>query len=227
MRLDKLLSNLGYSSRSDVRSLIREGTVTHRDKGVKLSPSLDVAHEEICWLGEPLDPLPPRYLMLHKPLGYVCTRASSEGETIYDLLPPRYAHRNPEIVPVGRLDKDTSGLLFLTDDGSFVHTMTSPKRHIEKEYLVTLAHPLVGGEVELFASGTVMLYEEETPLLPAKLIVESPQVCRIIITEGRYHQVRRMFTHVGNEVVTLHRTRIGAYTLTDLESGSWCAFTPL
>ncbi|RYH13039.1 MAG: pseudouridine synthase, partial [Alphaproteobacteria bacterium] len=144
------------------------------------------------------------------------------GRRIYDLLPPRWRVRDPALSSVGRLDKDTSGLLLITDDGDFLHRVISPKRHVPKSYIATLDRPLSGEEGAVFASGTLMLEGEEKPLLPAILEPLSDTKARLIIEEGRYHQVRRMFAAVGNHVVELHRDRIGGLTLPDdLEPGAF------
>jgi 16S rRNA pseudouridine516 synthase len=119
------------------------------------------------------------------------------------------------------LDKETSGLLIITDDGQLVHRLTSPKKHVEKVYRATLAHALIADEAEQFASGTLFLRDDPKPLLPATLEVIEPTTVRLTIVEGRYHQVRRMFAAVGNHVVTLHRERVGRLTLDELAPGQW------
>jgi 16S rRNA pseudouridine516 synthase len=122
---------------------------------------------------------------------------------------------------VGRLDRDTSGLLLFTDDGALLHRIVSPKAHLPKRYEATLAHDLRGNEAEVFASGTLMLESEDTPLKPATLDVRDPRHASLVLTEGRYHQVRRMFAAVGNHVDALHRSAIGGIALDDLPSGEW------
>ncbi|HQY50431.1 MAG TPA: pseudouridine synthase, partial [Thermomonas sp.] len=121
----------------------------------------------------------------------------------------------------GRLDRDTSGLLLLTDDGQLLHRIISPKSKLPKVYLATLAQDLRGDEVALFASGTLMLEGEKTPLLPAELAVLDARTARLTLHEGRYHQVRRMFAAAGNHVAALHRERIGGLVLADLPEGQW------
>ena len=168
-----------------------------------------------------MDPPPPLILMMHKPLGVVCSHKEA-GERIYDLLPGRWRVRDPALSSVGRLDKETSGLLLITDDGGFLHRVISPRRHVTKRYVATLDRPLRGDEAEVFASGTLMLEGEEKPLLPARLEAMSPTLAHLTIEEGRYHQVRRMFAAVGNHVNALHRDRIGGLALPDdLEPGAW------
>ena len=122
---------------------------------------------------------------------------------------------------MGRLDRDTSGLLLFTDDGALLHRISSPKSKLSKVYAATLANALRGDEVELFASGTLMLESEQTPLLPADLEVVDARHVRLTLHEGRYHQARRMFAAVGNHVEALHRSRIGGLELDGLPAGEW------
>jgi len=219
MRLIKLVSNLGYGSQKDVRAMIRDERLTTRD-GVPLGLEARVAHGDVLLDGEPLDPPQGLVLMLNKPCGYTCS-TSDPGLTVYSLLPHRFLLRKPVVSSVGRLDSDSSGLLLLTDDGQFLHHVISPRRAIPKTYEVTLARPLRGDEGEVFASGTLMLRSETDPLLPALFEATGEQAARVTITEGRYHQVRRMFAAVGNHVESLRRTRIGGLTLDGLEEGRW------
>ncbi|MDR7229694.1 16S rRNA pseudouridine516 synthase [Caulobacter sp. BE264] len=217
-RLDRLLANLGYGSRKDVQALVASGKVTLdgavlKDAGARIAVDATLP-ERMTIRGAPVDPPAPLVLMMHKPLGVVCSH-KEDGDKIYDLLPRRWRLRDPGLSTVGRLDKDTSGLILITDDGDFLHRVISPKRHVPKTYLATLDRPLTGSEGEIFAAGTLMLDSEEKPLLPAKLDVVDALTARLTITEGRYHQVRRMFAAVGNHVVTLHRERIGGIVLPD------------
>jgi 16S rRNA pseudouridine516 synthase len=177
-------------------------------------------HEDIRIDGEPLDPPAGLLLMLHKPIGYTCSTKDA-GRIVYDLLPPRFRLRSPILSTVGRLDRDTSGLLLMTDDGALLHRIVSPKTHLPKVYEATLAQDMRGDEAELFASGTLMLESEKEPLAPAQLEVVEPRFARLTLTEGRYHQVRRMFAAVGNHVVSLHRSSIGGLALDDLPAGRW------
>jgi len=179
-----------------------------------------VSHEDIRIDGEPLDPPAGLLLMLHKPVGYTCS-TKDPGRIVYDLLPPRFRLRSPMLSTVGRLDRDTSGLLLLTDDGALLHRIVSPKAHLPKVYEATLAEDLRGDEGEIFADGTLMLEAEKEPLAPAHLEVVDPRFARLTLIEGRYHQVRRMFAAVGNHVMSLHRNRIGGLVLDDLPAGQW------
>jgi 16S rRNA pseudouridine516 synthase len=175
--------------------------------------------------GAPLDPPPPLTLIMHKPLGVVCSH-KEPGRSVYELLPLRWRGRDPALSTVGRLDAETSGLLLLTDDGGFLHRVISPKAHVTKRYFATLDRPLRGDEAALFASGTLMLDSETTPLKPAILEPRSATTAWLSVTEGRYHQVRRMFAACGNHVVALHRDRMGALTLpADLEPGGYRSLT--
>jgi 16S rRNA pseudouridine516 synthase len=224
VRLDKLLANLGYGSRRDVQALVRarrvvlDGVpVTGPDERIALSPQLP---QRLSIAGVPCDPPPGLVLMMHKPLGTTCSHKET-GPLVYSLLPPRWRLRDPAISSAGRLDKETSGLLIMTDDGDLLHRIISPKARIAKRYQATLARPLQGGEEALFASGTLMLNGETKPLEPAKLEIFSPHSAALTITEGRYHQVRRMFAAAGNHVVSLHRDRIGGLPLDpSLETGA-------
>jgi 16S rRNA pseudouridine516 synthase len=219
MKLVKHIANLGYGSRKQVEWLFREGRVTDAD-GEVLYADDKVPHESIRIDGEPLDPAPGLLLMLHKPGGYTCSTKDA-GRLIYDLLPPRFRARSPIVSPVGRLDRDTSGLLLMTDDGLLLHRIISPKSELPKVYEATLAEDLRGDEAAIFASGTLMLESEKTPLLPAELEILSPRHARLTLHEGRYHQVRRMFAAVGNHIVALHRSRVGGLDLGGLEAGRW------
>jgi 16S rRNA pseudouridine516 synthase len=219
MKLLKLLANLGYGSRREVDAMFAGGRVTDAD-GRGLTADAEIDARQIRVDGEELDPLPGLVLMLHKPVGYTCS-TSDAGQLVYDLLPPRFRLRKPILSSVGRLDRDTSGLLLMTDDGALLHRIVSPKTEIAKVYEVTLARPLRGDEPAAFASGTLMLRSEETPLEPAMMEIINERQARLTISEGRYHQVRRMFAALGNHVEALHRSRIGGLTLGDLAAGRW------
>lgn len=219
MKLVKHLANLGYGSRKEVQWLFREGRITNA-AGEVLYADDPLDHDEVRVDGQPLDPAPGLLLMLHKPTGYTCSTKDA-GRLVYDLLPPRFRLRQPVLSTVGRLDRDTSGLLLLTDDGQLLHRIISPKAKLPKVYVATLAEDLRGGEAALFASGTLLLEGEKAPLLPAELEVLGARSARLTLHEGRYHQVRRMFAAAGNHVVALHRERIGGLALDGLPPGEW------
>lgn len=224
-RVDKLLGSMGYGSRTEMARLGKAGGIvldgvdlTDVSKRIAVTSDLP-ARIEID--GEPLDPVPGLVMMLHKPLGMTCSR-KEDGALVYDVLPPRWRRRDPAISTIGRLDKATTGLLLLTDDGDLLHRVISPKRHVAKVYRATLARPLAGTEGEVFAAGGLVLEGEDKPLSPAVLDVLSPTEARLTVTEGRYHMVRRMFAAVGNHVEGLHRERVGGLVLPDdLSSGDW------
>ncbi|MGH8030227.1 MAG: pseudouridine synthase, partial [Arenimonas sp.] len=161
MKLLRAIANLGYGSRKDVQSLFREGRIT--DAAGEVLYADDVrAHADVRLDGEPLDPAPGLLLALHKPVGYTCS-TKDPGRVVYDLLPPRFRLRDPLLSPVGRLDRDTSGLLLFTDDGTLLHRISSPRSHLAKVYEATLASDLRGDEGATFAAGTLLLEGETKP----------------------------------------------------------------
>ncbi len=219
MKLVKHIANLGYGSRKQVQQLFREGRVSDA-QGEVLYADDKVEHANIRIDGEVLDPPPGLILMLHKPAGYTCS-TKDHGRLIYELLPPRFRDRDPVLSSVGRLDRDTSGMLLMTDDGQLLHRIVSPKSKLDKVYEAQLAEDLSGSEAVQFASGTLLLESDDKPLLPAEFEVLGPRAARLTLHEGRYHQVRRMFAAVGNHVQALHRSRIGGLGLGDLAEGQW------
>ena len=217
-RVDKLLGSMGYGSRTEMARLGRVGGIvldgadlTDVSKRIAVTADLP-ARMQID--GQPLDPPPGLVMMLNKPLGMTCSR-KEDGALVYDVLPGRWRRRDPAISTIGRLDKATTGLLLLTDDGDLLHRVISPKRHVAKVYRATLARPLDGSEGDVFAAGGLVLEGEDKPLSPAVLEVLSPTEARLTVTEGRYHMVRRMFAAVGNHVEGLHRERVGGLALPD------------
>lgn len=212
LKLAKYLAGLGYGSRKDVAIAIRDGRVTGEGESLRFD-------------GEPIDPPHGLVVMLNKPSGFTCSHAD-QGRLVYELLPPRFQKRDPKLSSVGRLDADTTGLLLFTDDGKLLHKLISPKSNLPKTYEAHLARPLEGHEAALFASGTLMLRGEEKPCLPARLEVTGERTASLTLTEGRYHQVRRMFAAAGNHVEALHRTRFGSLELADLADGAWRLLGP-
>jgi len=222
-RVDKLLGSMGYGSRTEIARLGKVGGIVLDDvdltdvsRRIAVTPDLP---DRMQVDGRPLDPPAGLVLILNKPLGMTCSH-KEDGDLVYDALPDRWRRRDPAISTIGRLDKQTSGLLLLTDDGDLLHRVISPKRHVAKVYRASLARPLVGTEGEIFAAGG--LEGEDKPLAPAVLDVRSPTEARLTVTEGRYHMVRRMFAAVGNHVEALHRERVGGLVLPDdLAPGEW------
>jgi 16S rRNA pseudouridine516 synthase len=219
-RLDQLLSNLGYCSRRESRSWIDAGRITVRGKTAD-AVAQKAAAVDVQVDGEPLDHPAGLLLLLHKPLGLVCSHDEREGASIYSLLPERWRQRNPAVTSVGRLDKDTSGLLLLTDQSHLVHRLTSPKQKVAKFYRAVVDRDLSNDLIALFASGSLLLTGEKVPCAPALLRLAAPREAEITLTEGRYHQVRRMFSACGATVLTLHRERFGELDLGDLPAGQW------
>ncbi len=205
------LAGLGYGSRKEVAIAIRDGRVTGEGETRRFD-------------GEPIDPPHGMALMLNKPAGFTCSHAD-QGRLVYELLPPRFQKRDPKLSSAGRLDAETTGLLLFTDDGKLLHKLISPKSSITKTYDAVLARPLEGHEGGLFASGTLVLRGEDKPCLPAELDVTGERTARLTLTEGKYHQVRRMFAAAGNHVEALHRSRFGVLELGDLAEGSWRLLT--
>lgn len=224
-RVDRLLSSMGYGSRSEMARLAKAGGIT-LDGAALLDvtgriPLASDLPQRMRVAGRPLDPLMGLVLLLNKPLGMTCSH-KEQGALVHDLLPERWRRRDPAISTIGRLDKQTSGLLLLTDDGDLLHRVISPRHHVRKTYRATLARALTGNEAKIFAAGDLMLEGESKPLAPAELEVISPTEALLHVTEGRYHQVRRMFAATGNHVEALHRERLGGLTLPDdLAPGAW------
>jgi 16S rRNA pseudouridine516 synthase len=223
-RLDQLLASLGYGSRREVHALIDEGRVAVRgvraeDAGGKVSPA------DVLVDGAALDHPGGLLLMLNKPVGLVCSHDPREGPGVYGLLPPRWQARHPPVTSIGRLDKETSGLLLLTDQSALVHRLTSPKHKVPKVYAATLDRdvppPRAAEVAALFASGTLMLDGERKPCAAAGLRWPDPRIAELTLTEGRYHQVRRMLASQGCAVTALHRTRFGPLDLGGLAPGAW------
>jgi 16S rRNA pseudouridine516 synthase len=224
-RVDKLLSSMGYGSRKEMARLAKAGGITldaaavlDVTKRIPVTPDLPTRMEID---GEALDPVAGMVILLNKPLGMTCSH-KEDGALVYDILPTRWKQRDPAISTIGRLDKQTSGLLLLTDDGDLLHRVISPRRHVKKIYRAKLARPLNGTEGALFAGGHLMLEGEDKPLAPAELEVVSTTEALLSVTEGRYHQVRRMFAATGNHVEDLHRERLGGLSLPyGLAPGQW------
>lgn len=225
MRIDRLLANMGYGSRRDIERL------ANGDRVILDGQPVDDVSRRIAVTRDlptrmtidrlPLDPPPGLILALHKPLGVTCSHKEA-GALVFDLLPLRWRQREPVISTVGRLDKNTSGLLLMTDDGALLHRIIAPKSHVAKRYRVDLARPLKGDEAAVFGAGGLMLESDDKPLLPAGFEPLSERAGLLTLHEGRYHQVRRMFAAIGNHVEALHRDRIGALALPDdLPAGTW------
>jgi len=225
-RLDQVLASLGYGSRRDVRRLIAAGRVTVAGV-VQDDPGRKAAPAAIRLDDTPLEFPDGILVVLHKPAGCVCSHDRREGRRVYDLLPPRWLQRNPVVTTIGRLDRDTTGVLLITDDLALVHRLTSPKHHVEKVYQATLDRAPAPQLVQEFASGTLVLDGEPHPCAPARLVLHGGAEVEVTLTEGRFHQVKRMFAHFEYQVCRLHRSRFGDYALGALAVGQWRAIEGL
>ncbi len=219
-RLDQLLANLGYCSRREARDWVRSGRVRVAGKPAD-DFSQKAASAEVRIDGEPPDHPEGLLLLLHKPVGLVCSHEEREGPNVYSLLPARWRQRNPAVTSIGRLDKETSGLLLLTDQAPLVHRLTSPKHKVPKVYRATLDRDPDPEWGALFAAGTLLLAGEKEACAPAELTLGAPREATLRLTEGRYHQVRRMFAAMGATVLTLRRERFGELELGSLAPGEW------
>ncbi len=224
-RLDQLLSRYGYCTRSEAKYWVRAGRITVNGQVAKEVDDKAFPHEVLIE-GQPIEAPDGLVVLFHKPAGYVCTHNTNEGATIYELLPKHWLQRNPPVTSVGRLDKDTTGVLLLTDIGELVQRWTSPRHKVSKMYEVTVEGELKPELVDLFAAGTLQLEDEEKPCLPAKLEILTPTTARLELVEGKYHQVKRMFASQGCPVTKLHRSHFGDYTVEDLEPGKWRMIDP-
>jgi 16S rRNA pseudouridine516 synthase len=217
-RIDAHLSSLGYCTRSEAKKFLRIFELCVKEKRV-FDTSIKAYHDDITINKEPLDP-ETITILLNKPSGFICSH-NDAGSLIYALIPSRWNRRNPKISTIGRLDIDTTGAILLSDNGALNHKLSSPKSDVLKVYEATLLVPLKGDEEQIFASGELMLNGETKPLLPARLEVISPTKVRLEISEGKYHQVKRMFGAVGNRVVSLHRVSFDGFTVEDLKEGTY------
>jgi 16S rRNA pseudouridine516 synthase len=223
LRLDRFVSQAAGISRSQARALIRRGRVNVDGEPVRDAARHVGEAERVEHAGEILVAPQPIYLMMNKPCGLLSATSDSEQDTVLSMLPPALAAR---VHLVGRLDKDTSGLLLLTDDGDWSHRVTSPNHGCAKTYLAELAEPLAADAESRLRQGLV-LRSEKLPTRPAALQRLDATHARITMTEGRYHQVRRMFAALGNRVLALHRERIGGLFLDEaLRAGQWRALSP-
>ena len=219
MRLDKLLSDMGVASRKELRDIIRSGRVSV-DGAVETRPEvrLDPAKASVLLDGRELRYQKNHYYMLDKPVGVVTATEDKKQRTVLDLLTPEM--RRMGLFPVGRLDKDTSGLLLLTDDGDFAHRVISPKSCVKKRYYAEVEGEADAEDVLAFSRG--ILLADGTQCLPAELELLGGGKCIVTVMEGKYHQVRRMFASRGKPVLTLRRLSIGGLVLgDDLGAGNW------
>ncbi|WP_025025453.1 pseudouridine synthase [Caldalkalibacillus mannanilyticus] len=213
MRLDKLLANMGFGSRKEMKKFLKSGQVTVNDQVVKDGKAqIDPQHDIIRVSGEQIEYKEFVYFMLHKPQGYLSATEDLRDKTVIDLLEPE--DQIYEVFPVGRLDKDTEGLLILTNDGKLAHELLSPKKHVPKTYYAHIEGKVTEEDVAAFKQGVTL--DDGYVTLPAHLsIIESAPVSKISLTiyEGKFHQVKRMFASRGKKVTYLKRTAMGALEL--------------
>ncbi len=222
MRLDKYLCHATELTRSRAQGAIRGGQVTVDGKVVKAPDFKLPTAAQVKWRGNEIRHTGKRYYMLHKPSGVVCATVDDQHKTVLDLLDTR---ERKGLHVVGRLDIDATGLVLLTDDGDWSHRITSPRYACSKTYRVTLVEPLEASLVDRFAKG-IQLRNEKTRTQPAVLEIIDSHEARLTISEGKYHQVKRMFAAVGNRVTSLHREHIGALELDQaLRPGEWRSLT--
>lgn len=221
MRLDKFLSKATELSRKECKKILHAGEVTVNGEVVKDSSlHIDEVDDDIEWAGEPLSvAMGNRYLLLYKPEGFECTLKPKEWPIVTDLIDvPQLG----SLRIAGRLDVDTTGALLLSDDGGFLHRVTSPKHHVAKVYELTLAEPMTEAQqafaIQELAKG-IMLEDEYDKTKPAELSFSDATHAKLVLTEGKYHQVKRMMGYFGNKVIELHRASIGNITLAGLEKG--------
>ncbi|QIW16723.1 16S rRNA pseudouridine(516) synthase [Pasteurellaceae bacterium RH1A] len=223
MRLDKFIAENTGLTRSQATKALRSGLVTVNGH-IEKSGSAKVSQSDlICYEDEPIEWVAEgQYFMLNKPQGYICSHDDGDYPTVFQFFDYPLTTK---LHCAGRLDVDTTGLVLLTDDGKWSHRITSPKHHCEKTYLVTLADPVEDFYAEELAKG-ILLRGEKTPCLPAQMEVLDDYNVNLTISEGRYHQVKRMFAALGNKVVALHRWRIGEIVLDeDLAEGEFRTLT--
>lgn len=225
MRLDKFLSKATELSRKEAKKILHNNEVTVNNEIIRDSSyHVDIVHDDIEWLGESLSVATGnRYLLLYKPEGFECTLKPKEYPIVTELIDI------PEVSNlriVGRLDVDTTGALLLSDDGQFLHRVTSPKHHVAKVYHLILAEAMSEIEqanaIQQISKG-VLLEGERERTKPAELTFCDEIHAKLVLTEGKYHQVKRMMAYFGNKVIELHRASIGSITLEGLEKGE-CRF---
>ena len=221
-RLDKVISNqIGYS-RKEVKDLVKQKRIIiNGDVALKSDVKVDVLVDKILVDGEEISFKKYVYLMLNKPKGYVSATEDKNMPTVLELVPVEYSHR--DLFPAGRLDRDTTGLMLITDDGEFAHNILSPKKHVKKTYNVTIDIPMTDDMVIGFKNGVNLIDGE---CKEAELTITGEYTGVVVLTEGRYHQIKRMFGCFGAKVVELERIGMGNFILpSDLELGSCREFT--
>ena len=227
MRLDRWLTTLGKGSRNEVKQWIRGGQVAVNGRVVlDAALSFDSESDQLTVRGNPVDGRVMRHVMMHKPAGVLTAARDPKQPTVMDLLPAEY--RSMGCMPVGRLDKDTTGILIFTCDGELNHRLLSPGRHVEKRYRVLAEGRMDEADKALFARGIRLSdFEAQPAQLEILQVTSGTTLAEVVITEGKYHQVKRMFAAAGHEVLRLHRRSFGPLELdADLPEGAWRELTP-
>lgn len=210
MRLDGFIARATGASRREAQRYIKEGRVAV-DGEIARNSGTNVQNHEVTLDGQSIALPAPVYVMLHKPLGYLCANTDGQYPTVLDLISEKL-HPTEPLQIVGRLDLDTTGLLLLTTDGTWNHRITAPNSRCTKVYCAELAEPISAEAIATLEHG-IMLHSETKPTLPCTVQPNSSHQVKITLQEGRYHQVKRMFAAVGNRVVSLHREQVGALKL--------------
>ncbi|WP_091484331.1 pseudouridine synthase [Gracilibacillus orientalis] len=223
MRLDKFLANMGYGSRKDVKAIVKKKRITVNNQIIrKADIHIDPSQDQIKCDGKIIEYKEYIYLMLHKPAEYLSATEDQKQKTVLDLIKKQDKVLEP--FPVGRLDKDTEGLLLLTNDGQLAHELLSPKKHVDKTYIAKLARDITEQEINQFAEG--VLLEDGYLTKPAKLRAIEDKMVEITITEGKFHQIKRMFEAVNNNVLYLKRLSMGSLYLDEkLKMGEYRELT--
>jgi 16S rRNA pseudouridine516 synthase len=223
MRLDKYLADAGFGTRSEVKKMIKSGRITVNSAVVKKPEQhVDPSEDTVCADGKEIVYEKYTYYLFHKPSGCVTARRDENHRTVMDYFPEKMRDR---LSPIGRLDRDTEGLLIITDDGDLNHRLASPAHHVDKTYFARLDVPVPEEAVTLFEKGVDI--GDKTPTLPAKLVIlPGAKEAELTIKEGRFHQVKRMFEAVGCHVVYLKRLSMGGLTLGDLPKGEYRKLLP-
>lgn len=227
MRLDKLLSNMGYGSRKEVKVLLKQQAVTVDGVAVKdAAMHVDPVKQEVSVFGDRVEYVEFIYLMMNKPPGVISATEDKHDQTVIDLLDPMAQHFQP--FPVGRLDKDTEGLLLITNDGNLSHSLLSPKKHVPKVYYAKIDGVVTEADIEAFAQGVTL--DDGYKTKPGELVVlksgEESEI-ELMIQEGKFHQVKRMFESVGKKVTYLKRLSMGSLKLDEeLALGDYRELTP-
>lgn len=218
MRIDKLLSSMGLASRTEAKKAAKNGEILCNGRPIKENENIDPDTDSLFFRGKKIEYTEKIYIMLNKPSGVVSSTDGKDGETVIDLLPQEYKKRG--LFPCGRLDKDTLGLLLITNDGELSHRLLSPKKHVSKVYYLKTQYPVSERDIAKLEEG-VYIGDGETTR-PSRVEAEGERELKITIVEGMYHQIKRMLEAVNNKVIYLERMEFGTLKLDEgLERGQW------